>query len=207
MMSVPVLVVETSPLFRLALCNILVQLGFAAAAAEYPLAKPPKERSVILFDVATVGDNAAGLEEMIGELSKAGPILLIVREDRIEELIKGVRAGALGFVTQTASKRDLAGAIRALASGSTWCDVALFRQVVKYLPPLPHLKRARFTKREEDVLHCIRRGEHNKEIAQQLGVTEQSVKVYVSNLLRKTGALNRNELALAALDPSVAHLS
>ncbi len=203
MKDVSVLVVETSPLFRLALCNVLVHHGFSVTHADYPLVKPPGSHDVILVDVSTLSDGGHGLEELLAEFSRVGPVLLIAREDRIEELINGIRAGALGFIRQAASERDLTSAVKALANGGTWCDTALFRQIANYLPVFPHLKRARYTKREEDVLACLRRGEHNKEIAQRLGVTEQSVKVYVSNLLRKTGALNRNELAFAAVDSAM----
>jgi two-component system nitrate/nitrite response regulator NarL len=200
MSSIAVLLIENSPLFRSALCNILVELGFSVTATEHPLVKEFKERGVILVDVATLPENAGDLEGLLGQFSKMGPVLLMAREDRVEPIVKGLRAGALGFIKQTASRRDLANAVRALANGGTWCDVGLFRKVMRYLPPLPYLRRARFTKREEEVLACVSRGEHNKEIAHRLCVTEQSVKVYVSNLLRKTGALNRNELAFVAVD-------
>jgi two-component system nitrate/nitrite response regulator NarL len=63
------------------------------------------------------------------------------------------------------------------------------------------------TKREEQVLALACRGESNKEIAQHLGLSQQSVKVYVSHLMQKTGAPSRSGLAFYAAAPEPANLN
>ena len=56
----------------------------------------------------------------------------------------------------------------------------------------------RLSQREAEVLRLIERCRSNREIAQELGLAEATVKIHVSNLLRKTGSRNRAELALLA---------
>jgi DNA-binding NarL/FixJ family response regulator len=154
---------------------------------------------IFLIDIATYTDGLRELEGLIAKCSAEGPVLLLAREDQIDLLIHGLRAGAVGFVKQTSSPPQLRKAVLAVAAGNTWCDRGLFRNVVKYLPAVPHPELPTLTKREMKVLQLVSSGESNKEIAAQLGVTEQSIKVYVSNLLKKTGTANRSNLTLYAV--------
>jgi DNA-binding NarL/FixJ family response regulator len=126
------------------------------------------------------------------------PVLLLARNDHIEHIISGLKAGAVGFVKQTASTKELHDAIVSVAGGNTWCDPKLFRKIMKYLPAFSRSTQPSLTKREEDVLRFLRLGKTNKEVAQHLGLAVQTIKVHVSNLLRKTGATNRSNLALYA---------
>jgi DNA-binding NarL/FixJ family response regulator len=155
----------------------------------------PGAIAAVLVDAITLTENTQQFEALVREYSRIGPVLLLAREDHAEQVVAGLRGGAVGFVKQTASPRQLGMAVRTVATGRAWCDAALLRQVAKYLPLIPSLRSARLTRREQEVLSYVSSGQSNKEVAQHLGVTEQSVKVYVSNLLRKTGAANRRELA------------
>jgi two-component system nitrate/nitrite response regulator NarL len=190
-----VLLVENSAVFRAALRSVLQKLGFSVIVPPQHLRMAGEQAMVILVDAITSSEDLQQLELLVREYSRVGPVLLLAREDHVEQVVAGLRGGAIGFLKQTASPRDLRAAIRAVCAGRTWCDADLLRQAAKYLPSIPQLRKARLTQREQEVLNRVRRGESNKEVAQQLGVTEQSVKVYVSNLLRKTGATNRHELA------------
>jgi DNA-binding NarL/FixJ family response regulator len=64
--------------------------------------------------------------------------------------------------------------------------------------PKPHL-----TSREREVLNLILSARSNREIAQQLGIEERTVKAHVGRLMRKTGAENRIELSVHALNHSL----
>ena len=101
----------------------------------------------------------------------------------------------MGLVELSASINDLQRAILAVAEGNTWCDAKAFQRVMSFLPALPFSKELKFTGREEEVLSHVSLGQSNKEIAAHLGLSPQSVKVYVSNLLRKSGVANRSGLA------------
>jgi len=73
-----------------------------------------------------------------------------------------------------------------------------------FLPVLPYSKQFELTEREEEVLSHVSLGQSNKEIAAHLGLSPQSVKVYVSNLLRKSGVSNRSGLTHYAVARTLA---
>jgi DNA-binding NarL/FixJ family response regulator len=152
-----------------------------------------------LLDVITLPEGLKELEETVKRCSSLGPVLLLGREDRIEQVVAGLKAGAAGFVKQTASPRELRSAVLAVAGGRLWCETNLFRRILQYLPAVPYSRQPNLTKREHDVLSYVGLGKSNKEIANNLNVSEQSVKVYVSNLLRKAGCSTRSNLALHAI--------
>ena len=189
-----VLLIEHSEVFQTALRSLLRELGFTVLVPPQHLHSATTEIGVALVDAVTLSESPQQFESLVRDYSRVAPILLLAHEDHVEYVVAGLRGGAVGFIRQTTSPRDLGAAIRTVRAGRAWCDAELLRLVATYLPSIPTLRNSRLTKREEEVLDWVRRGESNKEVAQHLGVTEQSVKVYVSNLLRKTGAANRHEL-------------
>lgn len=196
-----VLLVEDSTLFRSALTSFLQELGLSVlTSAADPRRRNERGRAdVVLVDLGTYTQSVQAVEQLVRELSEIAPVLLLAREDHIEHLVAGLKAGAMGFIEPSASISELEHAILALSQGSTWCDAKAFQKVMKFLPVLECSHPLSFTKREEEVLGHVSLGASNKEIAQRLGLSEQSVKVYVSNLLRKTGAPSRSGLALYAV--------
>ncbi len=201
MKQISVLLLEESPFFRPAVSSVLRRLGFSVSTTNLNQLKDrtSKKPDVIVLDVVTIAaEETAKLQDLVRDYSRIAPILMLAREDRIEHVILGLRGGALGFVRQTAEPREVRNAVLAIAQGNTWCCRKLLREVTKYLlDPLP-LNRARLTRREVEVMKCLAAGQTNKEIAQCLGLSVQSIKVYVSNLLHKTGASNRASVALYA---------
>ena len=195
-----VCLVENSALFQSALISMLHRMALSVTTTSaVQLGKRRERPLVVLVDVVTSTETSRELEELVDKYSHVAPVLLLAREDRIEQLISGLRGGAVGFVKQTASLSQLRRAIMAVAQGSTWCDTRLFQKIMKYLPIIHQIQHPSLTIREREVLRLVSFGERNKEIAAHLGLTEQSIKVYVSNLLKKTGASNRSRLTMYAV--------
>lgn len=169
-----------------------------------PWNKANFQPDVVLVDIGTFAKSAQALEELVQKYSREVPVLLLTREDGLEMLLAGLKGGAVGFVELSASINDLERAILAVAEGNTWCDAKAFQRVMSFLPALPFSKELRLTEREEEVLSHVSLGQSNKEIAAHLGLSPQSVKVYVSNLLRKSGVANRSGLAHYAVARTLA---
>ena len=194
-----ILLVETSPLFRSALISVLSRIGLAVIPYGQLGPKDGEKYDAVLVDIVTFSGDDGQLAELIQKLVNFAPVLLLARQDRIDQIITCFRAGATGLVRQTTSARSLRNAVWAVASGSAWCDGQIFRILARYLLPVGQSREPRLTRRELDVLRCLAHGQANKEIASSLALSEQSVKVYVSNLLRKLGVPNRGWLALHAI--------
>jgi len=204
--TVRVVLIEDSPVFRCALRSLLSGRGLSITVSNGGASwnKANLQIHVVLVDAGTFEKGAEALEELIREYSRTAPVLLLTREDRLEMLLAGLKAGAVGFVEQSASIKELQKAIMTVAEGNTWCDTKAFQKVMSFLPALPYAKEPRLTEREEEILSHVSLGQSNKEIAAQLGLSPQSVKVYVSNLLRKSGVSNRSGLAHYAVARTLA---
>jgi len=114
-----------------------------------PWNKANLQPDVVFVDVGTFAKNAGALEQLIREYSRVAPVLLLTREDRLEMLLAGLKGGAVGFVEQSASIKDLQKAIFAMAEGNTWCDAKAFQKVMSFLSALPCSRELKLTEREE----------------------------------------------------------
>jgi two-component system nitrate/nitrite response regulator NarL len=201
MNSPSVFLLEASPIFRSALRNVLSRIGALVVHCGPVTALENHRRNLdaILVDVATFPGDDHELADLIQRCTNMGPVVLLVREDRIDQIVTGFRSGAVGFVKQTASEHDIKKALDTVMAGSICCDRKVFRTIARYLLPVHQFSSTKLTKRELEVLQCVGRGDTNKEIAQCLQISLQSAKVYVSNLLRKTGLSNRAALAVHAI--------
>jgi NarL family two-component system response regulator LiaR len=111
-----------------------------------------------------------------------------------ERILAAIRAGAIGYLLKDITPEELRAAIHAAAAGQVQLAsqvlAGLLREVRAPAPAEP------LTERETDVLRLLARGLANKEIALQLGISEQTVKSHVRNLLNKLGVASRTQAAL-----------
>jgi len=122
-------------------------------------------------------------------------------------VLDSIVAGARAYLDLTASPETVRRAIQVVVEGSIWAPRRLLSKLIDRLlrapeaslaSPNPHL-----TSREREVLKLILLARSNREIANQLGIEERTVKAHVGRLMRKTGAENRVELSMHALNHSL----
>lgn len=123
------------------------------------------------------------------------PVVLWLRSVDADFACEMVRAGVHGLLRRTLPDDLLLRCLRKVEEGELWIDKSIARQLIERKP-------LRLTPREWDVVDGLAQGLHNKEIAGQLNLTEASVKVYVSRLLKKLSLKDRFELALYGLKHS-----
>jgi DNA-binding NarL/FixJ family response regulator len=124
--------------------------------------------------------------------------VLVAMEDDHSRFLTAIRRGARGYVLQDASAVEVVSAIRTVAEGEAVCPPryaqVLFDFVAAQSPELPSSrKRAKWglTSREQQLIPLVGRGLSNKEIANQLNLSEQTVKNHVHRILQKVGASDR----------------
>lgn len=124
--------------------------------------------------------------------------VLIAMDDDQDIFLAAVRGGARGYVLQEASAVDVVAAVRAVADGQAVCPPnyigVLFDYVSKQADQWPNgRKRAQWglTRREQQLIPLIEQGLSNKEIANHLNLSEQTVKNHVHRILRKVGVPDR----------------
>lgn len=150
---------------------------------------------VVLLDLLMPG----GIDgvETAKRLQKAAPdVRIIALTASMDEarMMAVLRAGAVGYVRKDADPEVLIQAIRAVAAGRTFIDPAVAARSGAGRPPAVEL-----TPRESDVLRELATGLSNKEIANSLGVSEETIKTHVANLLGKLGVDNRAQAIAQAL--------
>lgn len=156
------------------------------------------------FLVIDLSSSPTGLE-VLDAIHRARPsvrLIVIGPEENDELILRSIMAGARAYLDQTASPETVRTAIDAVIGGSIWAPRRLLSKLIDRLlkvpdPSLtnvPHL-----TDREREVLDLILQARSNREIAEQLGIEERTVKAHVGRLMRKTGSDNRIELSMRAL--------
>ena len=155
---------------------------------------------VLIMNVRLPGDSYATISE-ISRCSERTSVFVFTGSKSPDIAIRCIESGARGFLLTGSSADDLARAIAKVAAGELFIDpqfaaavlVAMRRQHI----PTP-ADQMRLNYRETQIVKMLLTGKRNKEIATQLGLTEKTVKSYMSVLMQKMGVRSRMEVALAA---------
>jgi DNA-binding NarL/FixJ family response regulator len=137
-------------------------------------------------------------------------LIVIGPEGNDELIMESIIAGARAYLDLTADIAMVRQAIEVVTGGSIWAARRLLSKLIDRLLKVPDSSltngAAHLTAREKQVLELILQARSNREIARQLGIEERTVKAHVGRLMRKTGADNRIELTMRALNqPLMAH--
>jgi DNA-binding NarL/FixJ family response regulator len=149
----------------------------------------------------------AGTANVIPDLLRAAPNMkLIVQAVAADEnqTVELYRRGVRGIVSRSISPDLLVRCVRRIAAGETWIDNQSVSWVIEaYRAQAAALVNPRtqpkLSPKEMAIITCITQGKRNKEIAFQLGTTEQVVKNYLRKIYDKLGVSDRLELALYCL--------
>jgi DNA-binding NarL/FixJ family response regulator len=161
---------------------------------------------VILMDLKLPDvDGVEATRVILAGQPEAG-IVALTSADDAEEILAALTAGARGYLAKTSKREDFLAAIRCVAQGEAWLPPHLTRRLLTYLKPQPAAAPGELTQRERAVLALLARGRSNQRIAEQLGITEVTVRTHVSHVLGKLGVDNRVEAALHALRAGFASL-
>jgi DNA-binding NarL/FixJ family response regulator len=126
--------------------------------------------------------------------------MILTSYDDDEALFAAIMAGASGYVLKQVRGSDLVDTVRRVAAGQSTLDPSVTEVVLERLrsgPPSDPAV-ARLTGQERRILTLIGQGLTNRQIAQELGLAEKTVKNYVSSLLAKLGLGSRTQAALFA---------
>lgn len=171
------------------------------AVARAPVARP----DIILMDVNMPKMSGVQATRAIADMQPDTRIVMLSVSDTDDNLFESLKAGAVGFLSKDVDPDEVTRAVRSTMEGESTLSRFLAARLVKYVQrgEPEHARKApsNLTEREEEILRLIARGARDREIAQQLYISESTVKKHVQNVLRKLQARNRVE-AVSYLDPS-----
>ncbi|KOP26804.1 LuxR family transcriptional regulator [Hapalosiphon sp. MRB220] len=132
-------------------------------------------------------------------------VIVLSTFDDDEYIADAMRSGAKGYLLKDMPSEELAQAIRFVHKGYTQMGPGVLEKIIAKVqvsepvsPKLPEPKLDSLTDREQDVLRLIAVGATNREIAQQLYISEGTVKTHVTHLLNRLNLKNRSQLAIYA---------
>ncbi|MHB8301633.1 MAG: response regulator [Acidobacteriaceae bacterium] len=155
---------------------------------------------ITLMDLRLKSGSGVSAILAIRKISPESKIIVLTTYDGDEDIYKALQAGAQGYVLKGASSEELIKAVLAVHAGE------------RYIPSLVAERLAgrvgaeQLTERELEVLQNIVRGKSNKEIAQQMHISEATVKTHINNLLSKLMVSDRTQAAITALQRGIVHL-
>lgn len=156
-------------------------------------------------DVVTLDLKMPGLSgwQAISALRREFPdckILVLTTLTGDEDIFRAVQAGALGYLLKDSSEEELAAGIRNTHAGRRTIPAEVSRVLDRRLSFDP------LTAREIDVLRLVAQGMSNRELGVVLGLTENTVKGYLKNILSKLDAPDRTAAALLAVQRGLIEL-
>jgi len=173
-------------------------------AAAVKLAEELKP-DLVLMDLRMPGmDGLEAIEHILSHTPDMAIVILTTyNEDGL--MIRGLRAGARGFLLKDTKRQVLFDTIRAAIRGETLLNAEILARVMSHtsvVPTTPPVKNATttdLTERELEVLAAVVRGERNKEIAMALDVTERTIKAHLTHVYNKLGVYSRAEAVAIAI--------
>ena len=194
-----IMIVEDHPVFREGLALILASQSDMAVVAQASTADEAFQEyrhlrpDLVLMDQRLPGTNGTEALIAIRNQDPRARVIMLTTSSADMEIQRALRAGAAAYVLKSTPKNELLKIIRTVAAGQ------------RHIPPdvagvvAEHLGQEDLTPRELDVLRLIRDGHRNKQIADQLSISETTVNFHIKNIVDKLQANDRTHAVTIAL--------
>ena len=218
-----ILIADDHPIFRRGLRALLEAepdfeiAGEAADGTEVLEMVPRLRPDVLLLDLAM--PRLAGMETL-RELAASSapappgqPLRIVILTVAIEkkQIVESLQLGAHGIILKDAAAQLLIKALRSVITGQYWVGRESVGDLVGYLrrisspAPIGREGSPALTSREREILSAVVMGLTNREIAEKLSITEDTVKHHLSRIFDKVGVSHRVELAMYAVNHGLIH--
>lgn len=202
------LIVDDHAIFREGLAALLLQAGpysevlhAGDAMGGFQIAETTHDLDAVLLDLTLPSMNGLAAIAEFGRRRPELPVVVISSSENPQDVRRALATGALGYVPKSANPGTLLSALQLVLAGEIYIPPLLLNECgsgdsaaeMASVPEPPRL-----TERQIEVLRFIVQGLSNKEIGRELGLSEKTVKVHISNIFKALNVVNRTQAASAA---------
>jgi DNA-binding NarL/FixJ family response regulator len=225
-MTVHVLLADDHPLFRDGIASLLTVrdyaiVGQAGSGAEAVRMAGELQPDLILMDIRMPGINGLAATRIIKAKNPDVRIVILTVSEEDADLFEAIKSGAAGYLQKSLDSQQFFALLEAVMSGEVGMTPVLAAKILReFARPQASSRETRpdpltgsevpagyeLTPREHEVLELVAQGDTNAEIAIQLGVSENTVKFHMKNILQKLHARNRAEVVAFALTTGLIQL-
>jgi two-component system nitrate/nitrite response regulator NarL len=198
-----VLLADDHPMIRTALDVLLrdtsYELAGTAGTGEAALAELERlDPEILLLDLQMPGGNGMDVLRQVRARKKAVKVILLTAAIDDHMLLEARALKVNGMVLKNSDPAYLLECLDSVRHGRTWIDPELTERAAELARAGKRSAHRALAPRERQLVDFVRRGLRNREIAEQLGVTEGTVKAYLHAIFEKLGVSSRTELAIRA---------
>lgn len=183
--------------------TVVGEAGNGREAAELAKKLTP---DVIMMDLIMPGVDGVEGTRLCLAASPDSKVIVLTSKAEDDLVLPSIKAGALSYLLKDVSAEELAGAVRDAAAGKPTFHSVASAKMAQEVSGINNStdKAAQISPRELEVLKLIARGLGNREIGEQLFISERTVKSHVTHLLEKLNLRDRTQLAIYALRNNLA---
>ena len=216
--KIRIVVADDHPIFRDGLCKLLaLEEDFEVVAQAQDGRQvlevlQQHEPDILLLDLKMPGLDGLGTLQRLQAVKNKTRVIVLTASDDKNEFVQAMRFGTSGIVLKQTATELLIKSIRKVHAGEIWLDshttAAVIRQFVAADEPPPQMapassgrerERSPLSQREREIVALVAQGFKNKEMAEKMFISEQTVKNHLHNIFDKLGVSDRLELALYAI--------
>ncbi len=206
---IQVVIVDDHPMFREGVVHALgsqpdIEIVGQGTTAEDALRLVQQSMpDIVLLDISIPGGGLRAARAIADAYPVVKVVMLTASEEE-DDVLAALKAGARAYVLKGVTAREMAGILRSTHAGEVYVTPNLAASLLMEMAGSPTKPRVsaggleELTEREREILELVAAGRSNKEIGQQLYLTEKTVKHYMTNILQKLQVRNRVEAALLA---------
>lgn len=163
---------------------------------------------ILLLDINMPNKNGIEVLEELKKNKNSVKVLILTVHSEVEYLVKAIDIGANGYILKDSGSIELKNAINAIISDDSYIQPSLLPALNSRLinRDMDKEKLDSLTKRELEILKQVAEGMFNKEIANNLSISERTVKNHISNIFKKIDVSDRTQAAVFAIKNNIVKL-
>ncbi len=208
-----VLIADDHPIFRTSLRQVVTDIAADVSVAEaadfdeaIEIVGKRKDLDLVLVDLMMPGkEPIEGLQAVVRAVPEV-PVVVVSAIDNRRDAVQTINLGAMGYIPKTIDHAEFVKMLKVVLDGglclprnmSATAPTSAPRPVVEYERLATNELLSGLTKRQLQVLALLAQGKSNVEIAEDLGVSDKTIRFYISAILKTLKVRNRTQAALIA---------